>query len=123
MPGAALEHWSLINCVPAEVLAQDVSRWGLPDPLSGFKKREMAMSFSGLRTKVEEVALRGLTPEEMRSLGRAAQIVAFEHVAKKTLLGIQATLGEGTNTLVVSGGVASNTAFRKMYLPPRRQLM
>ena len=117
MPGAALEKFSQINQSSRETLNTDVETSGLPRPLSGYQKNVPAFSFAGLRSAFERlVETRGpMEEEERRRIGRAGQVVAFEHVAEKCVLGIKSreiTFGEGN--LVVSGGVASNMAFRKM---------
>jgi N6-L-threonylcarbamoyladenine synthase len=116
MPGAALEQWSHINEVDDTVISQDIARWELTKPLSVFKKNVLAFSFTGIRTMVERI-MEGnseMTEEDKMSLGRAAQVLVFEHVAEKCALGIKAqNLPEGS--LVVSGGVACNAALRRMY--------
>ena len=96
----------------------DLDRWNLPRPLSLYKKNVLAFSFTGIRTGVESCVEKhpDMTEEERRSLARAAQVLVFEHVSEKCVLGIKAAGGkllEGN--LVVSGGVACNMAFRKMY--------
>jgi N6-L-threonylcarbamoyladenine synthase len=118
MPGAALEEWTQINEVDDNILLEDIDRWNLPRPLSSYKKNVLAFSFTGIRTAVESIVEKNqeMSEEEKKSLGRAAQILIFKHVAEKCILGIEASgdgIGEGT--LVVSGGVACNTALRKMY--------
>jgi|SRR5579859_1768658 len=117
MPGAALEHYSQINLVSAATLAADVERWGLPRPFSHFQKNVPAYSFTGVRTAVEKVVQGGGVSgeEEGRSLGRAAQVVGFEHVVQKCVLGIKKSGDSKEGNLVVSGGVACNLAFRRMY--------
>lgn len=116
MPAAALEKWSEIN----EVSLDDaVDAWSfLPRPLSHFKKNVMGISFSGILAAIDKYVL--ATPEmddaTRKSLGRAAQTIGFEHVAQKVVLGIRAYAEDGVSgKLVVSGGVASNQAFRQMY--------
>jgi tRNA A37 threonylcarbamoyltransferase TsaD len=82
--------------------------------LTLFKKNVVAFSFTGIRSAVERmVESEEMTTEEQKSLGRAAQVLVFEHVAEKTVLGMRLGNIEGVN-LVVSGGVACNMAFRKM---------
>jgi N6-L-threonylcarbamoyladenine synthase len=133
MPGAALEEWSQINNCDDNTITSDIERWGLSVPLSVFKKNVLAYSFTGVRSAVERTlgnleksvsdANQDTTAspgeshheEEKRSLARAAQAVAFEHVANKCALGIKYG-GEypKSGNIVVSGGVACNNAFRKM---------
>lgn len=113
MPAAALEKWSRINEVNPDDM---VDTWEiLPRPLSHFKKNVMGFSFSGILSAIDKYVL--ATPEmddaTRKSLGRAAQTIGFEHVAQKVVLGIRNMAHDGK--LVVSGGVASNQMFRKMY--------
>ena len=115
MPAAALEKWSQINEAD---LDDPVDQWEvLPRPLSAFKKNVMSFSFSGLLSAIDKdvLATPELDDETRRSLGRAAQIIGFEHVAQKVVLGIRSVAEDSfPGKLVVSGGVASNQTFRKM---------
>jgi tRNA A37 threonylcarbamoyltransferase TsaD len=117
MPGAALEKFSQINQTSQETLNTDIETSRLPRPLSGFQKNIPAFSFAGLRSAVERLveSTDPMEEEERRRIARAGQVLSFEHVAEKCVLGIKSreiTFREGN--LVVSGGVASNMAFRKM---------
>ena len=124
MPGAALEEWSQINKVSETELAEDTSKWDLPRPLSVFKKNVPAFSFTGLRTAVEQVVEKSeMTVEERMSLGRVAQVLVFEHVAQKCVLGIRMGGDQMGGSLVVSGGVACNMAFRTTYFPLAPQVL
>jgi len=114
MPGAALEQWSRINETTTEDIARDIAKWDLPRPLSLYKKNVPAFTFTGLRTAVEKVAADTVSLGDRMSLGRAAQALIFEHVTQKCILGMKN--GGRHGSLVVSGGVARNMAFRKMYL-------
>lgn len=121
MPGAALEKYTQINDVTEKTLQSDVEYSELPKPLSVYQKNVMAFSFTGIRSAVERlVEAKGeMQDEEKKSVGRAAQVLGFEHVAEKCVVGIKARdVGFSEGNLVVSGGVASNMAFRKMYLNP-----
>jgi N6-L-threonylcarbamoyladenine synthase len=120
MPGAALERWSEINIVDEIIISQDIARWELTKPLSVFKKNVPAFSFTGIRTMVERIVEGNneMTEDEKKSLGRAAQMLVFEHVAEKCVLGIKFKK-ELEGSLVVSGGVACNAALRRMYFHPR----
>jgi N6-L-threonylcarbamoyladenine synthase len=119
MPGAALETWSEINEVGPETSLDDVNRWNLPRPLSNDKQRVLAFSFTGLQTAVETETERGeksgMKIEEKKSLGRAAQMLMFNHVVSKVALGLSMADEEHKGTLVVSGGVASNQSFLQAY--------
>jgi len=118
MPGAALEKWSQINEFNDGILLEDIGRWNLPRPLSSYKKNVLAFSFTGIRTAVESIVEKSqdMSEEEKKSLARTAQILVFQHVAEKCVLGIGASGASiRYGTLVVSGGVACNMALRKMY--------
>jgi tRNA A37 threonylcarbamoyltransferase TsaD len=119
MPGAALEKYTLINDVSEETLQSDISNWGLPKPFSGYQKNVMAFSFTGIRSAVERLVEDKveMKEDEKKSIGRAAQVLGFQHVAEKCVLGMKAReVGSSQGSLVVSGGVARSMAFRKMYL-------
>ena len=90
--------------------------WSLAPPLSESKSgdkssRRMMYSFAGLLTSVERLAARDMGMDERRDLAREVQRVAFEHLASRILLHLtsETTTRE---TIVVSGGVASNTLLR-----------
>lgn len=118
MPGAALEKWSQINNMDESIISKDIDRWNLPRPLSLYKKNVLAFSFTGIRTAVESIVKENpeMGDEEKRSLARAAQVLVFEHVAEKCVRGIKEASVPINGNLVVSGGVACNTALRKMYV-------
>ena len=125
MPGAALEEWSQLNQVDDEILAVDVECWQLPKPFFKNGKR-VGFSFSGLRSAVDRIVLRDvqMSEEERKSLGRAAQLMGFQHIAEKCVLGIKNRSNHPCqSTMVVSGGVASNTTFRKMYATLQSELI
>jgi tRNA A37 threonylcarbamoyltransferase TsaD len=86
----------------------------------------MAFSFTGIRSAVERLVedKEEIKEEEKKSIGRAAQVLGFQHVADKCVLGMKAReVGSSQGSLVVSGGVACNMAFRKMYhYSPRVEL-
>jgi len=120
MPGAALEKYTQINDVSEETLDTDVTNSGLPKPLSVYQKNVLAWSFTGIRSAVERLVETKveIQEDEKKSIGRAAQVLGFEHVAEKCVVGIKSReMGSSKSSLVVSGGVASNMAFRRMSLP------
>jgi len=120
MPGAALEHWSQLNDVNKDTIKADVEKSGLPRPLTEQgKQKVLAFSFSGLRSAVDRNVTEEMSEEEKKSSGRAAQVVSFQHVADKVVLGMKVSenIDEAGGILVVSGGVACNLAFRKMCIP------
>lgn len=108
--------------------------WGLKpvfaDSKGGMKtSRRMAYSFAGLLSAVERLLLRKTAPDghltdeqrkqeeisvdERRDLAREIQRVAFEHLASRVLLHLSSMSSvPSINTMVVSGGVASNQYLR-----------
>lgn len=97
------------------ILARD---WAISAPLSkGDPKRsreELAtiFAFSGVGSQVkrivEETPPPGMDDVERRILARETMRVAFEHLASRVISALQSLRAQGSNTLVVSGGVASN---------------
>lgn len=108
--------------------------WGLKpvfaESKSGAKtSRRMAYSFAGLLSAVERLLLRKTAPdgrlleelrlseditiEERRDMAKEIQRVAFEHLASRALLHLSSHCNTASmNTIVVSGGVASNRYLR-----------
>ncbi|KAH7052279.1 glycoprotease family-domain-containing protein [Macrophomina phaseolina] len=123
-----------------EELARRPTRWGwafsvpLAESPNGLRAMSMDMSFTGLHTAVERVLsfhwdkaagklskLRRepeeVDEEERRIMAREVMRVAFEHLASRILLALQAVALRDpqlaqTMSVVVSGGVASNQYLR-----------
>jgi N6-L-threonylcarbamoyladenine synthase len=93
----------------------------------------MAFSFSGLLTSIERLMrqkaqtepLEPISTEERRDLARETLRVSFEHLASRILLYLEDTVGRNAeksgldasgkiDTVVVSGGVASNRYLRHL---------
>jgi N6-L-threonylcarbamoyladenine synthase len=106
--------------------------WSLGVPLAE-RGRRMAFSFSGLLTSIERLmrrkaqteTLEPMSIEERRDLARETLRVSFEHLASRILLYLEDTVGrnakksgldtsENIDTVVVSGGVASNRYLRHL---------
>jgi N6-L-threonylcarbamoyladenine synthase len=106
--------------------------WSLGVPLAE-RGRRMAFSFSGLLTSIERLmrqkaqteTLEPISTEERRDLARETLRVSFEHLASRILLYLEDTIGcnaeksgldasEKIDTVVVSGGVASNRYLRHL---------
>ncbi|KAF8453183.1 glycoprotease family-domain-containing protein [Terfezia claveryi] len=102
----------------------------LPVPFmsTGNKHHILAFSFSGIGSFVEK-ALKSnidMSDEERRALGRQAMQCAFEHLAKRVVLALRewekkqplddtgSLPPSGEETLVLSGGVASNSFLRHL---------
>ena len=129
MYGPALERfafsegYSLGDYVPPQTRVEEVSprptRWGwaLPKPLA--ETRDMGFSFTGLGCAVKRVC-DAMDEETTRServeLARECMKIAFEHLALRVVWALQGLQKESMtlSTLVVSGGVASNTYLRFM---------
>ncbi|PPJ59997.1 hypothetical protein CBER1_02662 [Cercospora berteroae] len=93
--------------------------WALRPPFAESKggiktSRRMAFSFAGLLTSVQRFLARKVSPDGTLTTER----VAFEHVASRLLLHLSSSDAKPVNTVVISGGVASNifmrTVMRKM---------
>lgn len=108
----------------AETMRRKKTSWGwaLGPPLAetkrGSKTNAMEFSFSGLGSAVERRFTRSdaqCSLDERITLAREVMRVAFEHLASRVLLALdQMRNGEyaSVNTMVVSGGVASNQYLR-----------
>lgn len=104
--------------------------WSLGPPLSESNGREktskrMAFSFAGLLSSVERLmqskpsiettdagATSAMRLEERLDLAREAQRVSFEHLASRIMLYLMSSHSWEGDTIVVSGGVASNKFLR-----------
>ena len=88
--------------------------WNFTPPLSqtraGAKDNLMEFSYSGIGSTVKRVMM--TKPEisdiERRILARETMRVAFEHLASRLLIALQSQEMKTMDTVVVSGGVASN---------------
>lgn len=128
-PNGEVDHQYVPPATRGEELASNITQWGwnLPVPFamtsSGAKTRLMKFSFTGLDSKVRKICTeRGdiMVHEERLQLAREAMRVAFEHLASRVALALDA-LGSSrdvVDTLVVSGGVASNSYLKTMYVSP-----
>ncbi|KAI5369756.1 putative Gcp-like domain, peptidase M22, tRNA N6-adenosine threonylcarbamoyltransferase, TsaD [Septoria linicola] len=118
-----------------EELECRMTRWGwaLRPPFAESKgglktTRRMAFSFAGLLTAVQRLFSRpsatdgnlaheahspeDITEDERRDMAREVQRVTFEHLTSRLLLHLNSAAGGSINTVVVSGGVASNKYLR-----------
>jgi len=93
--------------------------WSLAPPLAESKggdksSRRMVYSFAGLLTSIERLMKRDqpFSIRERQDLACEVQRVAFEHLASRILLHLSSTSGWNGDTIVVSGGVASNKFLR-----------
>lgn len=93
--------------------------WSLRPPLAESKggeksSRRMVYSFAGLLTSIERLANRQepIPLLERQTLAQEVQRVAFEHLASRILLHLSSTSDWKGDTIVVSGGVASNKFLR-----------
>ncbi|KAI8335939.1 glycoprotease family-domain-containing protein [Chlamydoabsidia padenii] len=110
-PGAALEQAALMGhperydqCLPAPMLQRN--------------KSTMAFSFSGLKTAVARLIEQDKVledPQRVADLAAAFQLVCIRHIEQKLEMALHNEIklaGKPISSLVVSGGVASNTFFR-----------
>ncbi|KAK4545578.1 hypothetical protein LTR36_002928 [Oleoguttula mirabilis] len=95
--------------------------WALTPPLAESKggqksSRRMVYSFAGLLTSIERLAKRQehVSLTERQVMAREAQRVAFEHLASRILLHLSTISDWQGDTIVVSGGVASNKFLRHL---------
>ena len=110
-------------------IARNTTRWGwaigapLAETRSGSKSKSMEYSFSGLESAVKRIADNAgavLGIDERKDLAREAMRVAFEHLASRVVMALEELRAKNVNsdlevdTLVVSGGVASNSYLKTM---------
>ncbi|KAL9125315.1 MAG: hypothetical protein Q9217_005461 [Psora testacea] len=129
MYGRILEQYAFPNGVSdyrynapaarAQEITPKETKWGwaLPVPLA--ERKTLQFSFSGLGSAIKRICERQETDMEghqRTQLAREGMRVAFEHLAGKVILALISLRGErdNVNTLVVSGGVASNGYLRRV---------
>ncbi|GAB1725997.1 hypothetical protein NU195Hw_g5430t1 [Hortaea werneckii] len=94
--------------------------WALTPPLAESKggdksSRRMVYSFAGLLTSIERLVKRPdllFSLRERQDLAREVQRVAFQHLASRILLYLESSSTFTGDTVVLSGGVASNSFLR-----------
>ena len=89
--------------------------WSIPSPYSdpgpkGVFKHAHVFSYSGIGSTVKRIINRFPEMDEIerRALAQESMRVGFEHLASRVIYALQKGEVEDVNTLVVSGGVASN---------------
>jgi N6-L-threonylcarbamoyladenine synthase len=88
--------------------------WSFTPPLShtraGAKDNIMEFSYSGIGSTVKQVMMSKpeISDIERRILARETMRVAFEHLASRLVIALQSQEMKTVDTVVVSGGVASN---------------
>ncbi|KAI0656520.1 glycoprotease [Cubamyces menziesii] len=112
--GAALERYCASPLPPGEGSEDDVPEIRMPRPMPG----RMAFSYTGLHSTVERFldARRGTLDERTRlGLARSFQRAAVGQLEAKLVLGMQQLAAQGVKvkSMVVSGGVASNSYLRE----------
>jgi N6-L-threonylcarbamoyladenine synthase len=100
-------------------IAPKVSRWGWSITAPLVESRELKYSFVGIDSTVKrimETSDHAISPEERRDLARTAMCVAFEHLASRVVLTLEATrpalVSKKITNLIISGGVAANGYLR-----------
>lgn len=98
-----------------EIEAKDLGYgWSLTPPLSNLhperKDRLKEFSYSGIGSAVKHIITSrpDMLDVERRMLARETMRVAFEHLASRLLIALQGQELKPVDTVVVSGGVASN---------------
>ena len=96
--------------------------WSLGTPLAetrAGKSRKMEFTFTGTQSNVERIyESRGLktdgdeSEEETVGLARESMRILFEHLSSRVVMALQQFKAQGVETVVVSGGVASNKFLR-----------
>lgn len=131
-PGGENGHNYRAPISRGEEIARKESRWGwalvppLAETRSGSKSKAMEFTFSGLGSAVKRIceAKPDMGHDERVDLAKESMRVAFEHLASRVgwaLRDVQLNTRShpyqerrGTQTLVVSGGVASNGYLKTM---------
>lgn len=121
-PNGCPEHHYSAPSTRAEEIEDRVSQnwgWSLPVPLAEQgKSRAAEFTFAGFGSHVRRICLANpnMTHEERRDLAREAMRIVFEHLAMRTVWALQALnqQGQRIDTLVISGGVASNGFLRQV---------
>lgn len=118
----ALDHHYTAPASRQEEISRRQTRWGwgLPVPFaetrSGAKIWAMEYTFSGLESAVRRICFENrvveLGIEERIELAREAMRAAFEHLASRVIFALRQAKGGPIDTLVISGGVASNKYLR-----------
>ncbi|KZF25012.1 glycoprotease family protein [Xylona heveae TC161] len=122
-PGGINEHEYTAPASREKELARNPTKWGwsfgppLAETKSGSRSKAMEYSFSGLASAAERFVANSahdMSIEERVDLGREAMRVAFEHLASRVVMALHhlrqgdRSTAQALDTLVVSGGVASN---------------
>lgn len=131
-PGGEFDHDYRAPKSRGEEIARKESRWGwalvppLAETRSGSKSKAMEFTFSGLGSAVKRIceAKPEMSRDERVDLAKETMRVAFEHLASRVgwaLRDLQLNTRSppyqerrGPQTLVVSGGVASNGFLKTM---------
>jgi N6-L-threonylcarbamoyladenine synthase len=86
--------------------------WRMPTPLAN--TRTMRFSFTGIDSHARRIIgnrIDSISEEESKTLARETMRAAFEHIASRIVMALEAEVNPSP-TLVVSGGVASNGFLR-----------
>ena len=121
-PNGSADYHYIAPTRRAEEIARKTTKWGwalvppLAETRSGSKSKAMEFTFSGLGSAVKRICegKEEMADEERRDLARETMRLAFEHLASRVGWALR-DLGEkgiGVETLIVSGGVASNMFLR-----------
>ena len=121
-PNGSADHNYIAPTTRGEEIARKTTRWGwalvppLAETRSGSKSKAMEFTFSGLGSAVKRICegTEKMQDDERRELARESMRVAFEHLASRVGWALRdlEEKGIGVETIVVSGGVASNAFLR-----------
>ena len=125
-PNGESDHNYVAPTSRQEEITRKQTRWGwalgapLAETRSGSKSRAMEFTFSGLGSAVKRIceATSTMSEEERVDLARESMRLAFEHLASRIgwALCDSQVKDQCTQTLVVSGGVASNGFLKTVYV-------
>ncbi|KAL1861472.1 hypothetical protein Daus18300_008867 [Diaporthe australafricana] len=100
-----------------EIYQSELGSWSLPPPLR--QSRNMIYDFTGLGGKVRAIMDQNpqMNGAERSELAYHTMRLAFEHLMSRVIMALQSDkelLADPPQSLVLSGGVASNTFLRKV---------
>ena len=121
-PNGSADHDYIAPNTRAEEIARKTTSWGwtlvppLAETRSGSKSKAMEFTFSGLGSAAKRICERKkeMDDEERKLLASESMRLAFEHLASRVGWALRdlAEKEMAVETLVVSGGVASNAFLR-----------
>lgn len=117
-PGGAGDYNYRPPATRGEEIAKEETKWGWDITTPFAETKALDFSFSGIESMVTKIltgSSRDITEEERDDLAKESMRVCFEHLASRTvlaLLKIKEASSSNIDSIVVSGGVASNKYLR-----------